>query len=163
MQDRFVGDGGVPLNIGTLPAYRPKDRFSLPQDKVLVEDSQTQVLFDGSSVAKLANQTLASRATHERPLFRHGRRVPGDPDANLVYREGLDFHHIRRPIQSQTELVGMLDGLGRHNVLVGYEYQRDKYQTETTAGDDPDCLCGYWWLTVPPMDLDTLQAYPSSS
>ena len=83
--------------------------------------------------------------------------VYGDPDANLVYREGLDFHHVRRPIQSQTELVGMLNGLGRHNVLVGYEYQRDKYRTETTAGDDPDCLCGYWWLTIPPMDLTTLE------
>ena len=25
-----------------------------------------------------------------------------------------------------------------------------------TAGDDPVCLCGYWWLWIAPMDLRTL-------
>jgi len=33
----------------------------------------------------------------------------------------------------------------------------DKYRTDVTAGDDPDCLCGYWWLTIAPMDITTLE------
>ena len=88
-------------------------------------------------------------------LFVEG--VYGDPDSNLVYREPLDFHHIRRPIQNQAEVIGRVEGFGRHNVLFGYEYQRDKYRTEVTGGDDPDCLCGYWWLTIAPMNISTLE------
>ncbi len=42
-------------------------------------------------------------------------------------------------------------------MLAGYEYLRDKYRTEVTAGDDPDCICGYWWLTIAPMDITTMQ------
>jgi outer membrane receptor protein involved in Fe transport len=83
--------------------------------------------------------------------------VYGDLEEHLVYREPLDFHHIRRPVQNQSELVGRLDGLGTHHILAGYEYQRDKYRTEVTAGDDPDCLCGYWWLTIAPMDIRTME------
>ena len=81
----------------------------------------------------------------------------GDPENNLVFREPLDFHHSRRPMQNQSELVGHVDRYGRHNLLFGYEFQRDKYRTDVTAGDDPDCLCGYWWLTIAPIDIATLR------
>ena len=50
-----------------------------------------------------------------------------------------------------------MDRFGKHNFLLGYEYHRDKYRTEVTAGDDPDCLCGYWWLTIAPMDITTMR------
>jgi iron complex outermembrane receptor protein len=155
-RDRFDGDGGVPLNITNLPGYRPELRFSLPQDNVLVEDSQTHVLFNGSlsGVWGFRNTFIAQR-TSDRYFVTEG--VYGDPDSNLVFREPLDFHHTRRPIQNQAEVLGSVDGFGRHNLLFGYEYQRDKYRTDVTAGDDPDCLCGYWWLTIAPMDLATLE------
>ena len=151
-RDRFDGDGGVPLNIIDLPSFKPELRFSLPQDRVLVEDSQTQSLFNGnlSSAWEFRNSFLGQR-TSDRYFVTEG--VYGDPENNLVFREPLDFHHIRRPVQNQTEVVGRLDGFGRHNLLFGYEYHRDKYRTEVTAGDDPDCLCGYWWLTIAPMDI----------
>ena len=45
-RDRFDGEGGVPLNIIDLASYKPEPRFSLPQDEVLVEDSQTHILFN---------------------------------------------------------------------------------------------------------------------
>jgi outer membrane receptor protein involved in Fe transport len=85
--------------------------------------------------------------------------VYGDPDADLVYREPLDFHHIRRPVQNQAEVIGRVGGgrFGTHNLLFGYEYQRDKYRTEVTAGDDPECLCGYWYLTIAPMNITTME------
>ena len=54
-------------------------------------------------------------------------------------------------------MVGRVEGFGGHNLLFGYEFQRDKYRTEVTAGDDPDCICGYWWLTIAPMDITTLE------
>ena len=60
-------------------------------------------------------------------------------------------------MQNQAELLGRLDGFGRHNLLFGYEYHRDKWRTDVTAGDDPDCLCGYWWLTIAPMDITTME------
>jgi len=155
-RDRFDGDGGVPLNITGLPNYRPDLRFSLPQDNVLVEDSQTQILFNGffSSSWEFRN-SLQLQRTSDRYFVTEG--VFGAPEENLVYREALDFHHIRRPVQNQTEVVGRISGFGRHNVLVGYEFQRDKYRTEVTAGDDPDCVCGYWYLTIAPIDITTLE------
>ena len=134
-RDRFDGDGGVPLNIIDLPSFKPELRFSLPQDHVLVEDSQTQVLFNGNLSPKWEfRNSLMIQRTSDQYFVTEG--VYGDPDADEVFREPLDFHHIRRPIQNQSELVGHLGG---HNLLFGYEYQRDKYRTEVTAGDDPDC------------------------
>jgi hypothetical protein len=152
-RDRFDGDGGVPLNIIDLASFKPELRFSLPQDRVLVEDSQTQVLFNGNLSPKWEfRNSLMIQRTSDKYFVTEG--VYGDPDADEVFREPLDFHHIRRPIQNQSELVGRLGG---HNLLFGYEYQRDKYRTEVTAGDDPDCLCGYWWLTIAPMNISTLE------
>ena len=152
-RDRFDGDGGVPLNIITLPSFEPDLRFSLPQDRVLVEDSQTQVIFNGNLSPKWEfRNSLMIQRTSDKYFVTEG--VYGDPEANEVFREPLDFHHIRRPIQNQSEVIGRLGG---HNLLFGYEYQRDKYRTEVTAGDDPDCLCGYWWLTIAPMNISTME------
>jgi iron complex outermembrane receptor protein len=155
-RDRFDGDGGVPLNIIGLPSFKPELRFNLPQDRVLIEDSQTNIVFTGnlSPAWGIRNSFLGQR-TSDRYFVTEG--LYGDPENNLVSREPLDFHHIRRPVQNQAELLGQLEGFGRHNLLFGYEYQRDKYRTEVTAGDDPDCICGYWFLTIAPMDITTMQ------
>src|SRR5688572_5399157 len=155
VRDRFDGDGGVPLNIITLPAFRRDLNFGLPQDRVLVEDSQTHALFTGTVARgwELRN-SLSVQRTSDQYFVTEG--VYGSPDENLVYREPLDFHHTRRPVQNQTEVVGLFTGAGTHNLLLGYEFHRDKYRTQVTAGDDPDCLCGYWWLTIAPMDITTM-------
>jgi TonB-dependent siderophore receptor len=155
-RDRFDGDGGVPLNITGLPSYQPDLRFSLPQDNVLVKDSQTQILFDSDfSEAWRFRNSFHVQRTSDKYFVTEG--VYGDPENNEVFREPLDFHHHRKPIQNQAEVVGRLDGFGRHNLLFGWEYHRDKYHTDVTAGDDPDCLCGYWWLTIAPMNITTLE------
>ena len=156
VRDRFDGDGGVPLNIIDLPSFRRDLNFRLPQDRILVQDSQTQALFTGDLAGGWTlRNSLAFQRSNDKYFVTEG--VYGDPDANLVYREPLDFHHIRRPVQNQTEVVGRLTGAGTHNMLFGYEFHRDKYRTEVTAGDDPDCICGYWWLTIAPMDITTMQ------
>ena len=155
-RDRFDGDGGVPLNITNLPGYKPDLRFSLPQDRALIEDSQTQVVFNANlSGSWEFRNALHVQRTSDRYFVTEG--VYGDPANNLVYREPLDFHHTRRPVQNQAEVVGRVEGFGGHNLLFGYEFQRDKYRTDVTGGDDPDCLCGYWWLTIAPMDVSTLE------
>src|SRR5687767_5044184 len=156
VRDRFDGDGGVPLNIITLPDFRRDANFGLPQDRVLVEDSQTHALFTGTLARgwELRN-SLSVQRTSDQYFVTEG--LYGSPEENLVYREPLDFHHIRRPVQNQTEVVGLFSGAGTHNLLFGYEYHRDKYRTEVTAGDDPDCICGYWYLTIAPMDITTMR------
>ena len=156
VRDRFDGDGGVPLAIVGRPAYRPDLNFSLPQDRVLLEDSQSQVFFNAtiSSGWEFRNSVQVQRSSDQ---YFVTEGVYGSDDSDEVFREPLDFHHIRRPIQNQTELVGRLTGFGTHNLLFGYEVQRDKFRTEVTAGDDPDCLCGYWYATIPSMDIRTMQ------
>jgi iron complex outermembrane recepter protein len=157
VRDRFDGDGGVPLNIISLPDFRRDANFRLPQDRVLVEDSQTHALFTGNLARgwELRN-SLSVQRTSDQYFVTEG--VYGSPDDNEVFREPLDFHHIRRPVQNQTEVVGRIGGggAGTHNLLFGYEYHRDKYRTEVSAGDDPDCICGYWWLTIAPMNIATM-------
>ena len=65
-RDRFDGDGGVPLNIIDLPSFKPDLRFSLPQDRVLVEDSQTQVLFNGNISSSWEFRNAFLGAAHQR-------------------------------------------------------------------------------------------------
>jgi len=155
-RDRFDGDGGVPLNITGLPSYEPGLRFSLPQDNVLVKDSQTQATFSVTLAPnwEFRNGFLVQK-TSDRYFVTEG--LYGDPDNNEVFREPLDFHHHRTPIQNQAELAGHFGGFGQHHVILGYDYQRDDYRTDVTAGDDPDCTCGYWWITIAPMNISTLQ------
>jgi iron complex outermembrane receptor protein len=155
VRDRFDGDGGVPLNIIDLPDFRRDANFRLPQDRVLVEDSQTLALFTGSlAPGWTVRNSLSVQRTSDNYFVTEG--VYGSPEDNLVFREPLDFHHIRRPVQNQAEVVGRLTGAGTHNLLFGYEYHRDKYRTEVTAGDDPECVCGYWYLTIAPLDITTM-------
>src|SRR5688572_19151648 len=155
VRDRFDGDGGVPLNIINLANFRRDANFGLPQDRVLIEDSQTHALFTGTLArGSEVRNSLSVQRTSDKYFVTEG--VYGDPTANEVFREPLDFHHIRRPVQNQTEVVGRLSGAATHNLLFGYEYHRDKYRTEVTAGDDPDCICGYWWITIAPMDITTM-------
>jgi TonB-dependent siderophore receptor len=157
VRDRFDGDGGVPLDIIDLPAFRRDLRFSLPQDRILIEDSQTQALFSGTLAPgwELRN-SLSVQRTSDKYFVTEGVYVYNPSEPNIVSREPLDFHHIRRPVQNQTEVVGRLEGFGTHNLLLGYEYHRDKYRTEVTAGDDPGCVCGFWFETIRPMDIRTM-------
>jgi hypothetical protein len=78
----------------------------------LIEDSQTSVLFnaDLSTSWEFRNAFLGQR-TSDRYFVTEG--VYGDPEANEVFREPLDFHHIRRPIQNQAEVLGRFGGFGR--------------------------------------------------
>jgi iron complex outermembrane receptor protein len=156
VRDKFDGDGGVPLNMVDHPSFERDLRFSLPQDRVLVEDSTSQFHFNGTlaSAWDFRNSMQLQRMSDQ---YFVTEGVYGDPDAGEVFREPLDFHHIRRPFQNQSEIVGRLTGAGTHNLMFGYEYQRDKYRTEVTAGDDPDCICGYWYLTIPSMDIRTMR------
>ena len=94
-------------------------RFSLPQDCVLVEDSQSASTLQRQPVTQSGNFAIPSTIQRTSDKYFVTEGVYGDPDADEVFREPLDFHHIRRPIQNQSELVGRLGG---HNLLFGYEY-----------------------------------------
>jgi iron complex outermembrane receptor protein len=156
-RDRFDGDGGVPFNIIGLPDFDPSVRFSLPQDNALVEDSQTQFLFNTNLAPnwEFRNSLLIQRTSDD---YFVTEGIYGDPENNQVFREPLDFHHTRRPWQNQADVVGRFRlGSTLHTVALGYDYSEHDYRTDVTAGDDPDCVCGYWWLSIEPMNLATLE------
>ena len=154
-RDRFDGDGGVDLNLTTLKNYDPTWRFSLPQDNVLVQDSQTHILFNSTlSKAWEFRDGFLMRRTSDRYFVTEG--IYGSPSTNEVYREPLDFAHTRRPVQNQADLIGRFNFLKMHHtVLAGYEYQDFYTRTDVTKGDDPTCNCGYWYNTITPIDLTT--------
>ncbi len=154
-RDRFAGDGGVPVNLTTLPNYRADWRFNLPQDNALVEDSQTHILFNANvSKAWEVRDGFLTRRTSDRYFVTE--TMIGDPANNRVLRNALDFHHTRRPVLNQADLIGRLNFLGMHHTLLaGHEYQDFFTRTDVTAGDDPTCNCGSW-INLPPMNLTTL-------
>lgn len=154
-RDRFDGDGGVDINLTTLPNYDKTWRFSLPQDNVLVEDSQTHILFNTNLTNswEFRNGFLLRR-TSDRYFVTEG--IYGSPSTNQVFREPLDFRHTRRPVQNQADLIGRLNFLGMHHTLLaGYEYQDFYTRTDVTKGDDPTCNCGFWTNTITPINLKT--------
>ena len=133
-RDNFKGDGGVPVDLINTSSFDPSRRFSLPNDFALIGDSQTHVLFNTrlSSSWEFRNGFLMRR-TSEEYFVTEG--VYYDPDTISVPREGLYFHHHRRPYVNQAELVGKWNlGRMRHNLLFGYDYRH--FYTRTDVTDD---------------------------
>ncbi len=109
VRDRFDGDGGVPLNIINLPDFKRDANFGLPQDRVLVEDSQTHALFTGTLARGWEAAQLAQRPAEQRSGTFVTEGVYGSPDENLVYPRtarlpsrpppGPEPDGSRRPVQ----------------------------------------------------------------
>ncbi len=133
-RDNFKGDGGVAVGYTNSPAFDPSRRFSLPNDFALIEDSQTHVLFNAilSPTWEFRNGFLMRRTSEE---YFVTETVYYDPDTNSVPREGLYFHHTRRPYVNQADVVGHLNFLNmRHTVLFGYDFRL--FDTRTDVTDD---------------------------
>lgn len=131
-RDDFKGDGGVAAGLITSPLYKPSQRFSIPDDFALIKDSQTQVLFNGNLTPRWEfRNAFLMRRTSEEYFVTEG--VYFDPATNTVPREGLYFHHHRRPYVNQAELVGRVDLGGiRHTLLAGYDYRHFFTRTDVT-------------------------------
>lgn len=148
--DNYDGDGGLPIGVTALPGFDLSHRFSTPSDFVHVRDSQTQVLMNYNITPKweLRDGLLIRRTSDEYFVTEGVYFKPGDTE---VRREGLYFHHNRRPIQNQADITGQLNFLKMHHtVLLGYEYQ-DFYTR--TAVQNADGGLVEW----PPVNLATLQ------
>jgi len=133
-RDDFDGDGGVPVGLINTPGFDPSRRFSIPEDYAWMRDSQTELFFNVnlSPNWEFRNGFLMRR-TGEEYFVTEG--VYFDPIANTIPREGLYFHHRRRPYVNQAELVGRGAFLNmRHRLLFGYDF-RDFY-TRTDVTDD---------------------------
>ena len=132
IRDNFKGDGGVPVDWINTPSFDPSRRFSLPNDFALIEDSQTHALFNASLSPKWEFRNgFLMRRTSEEYFVTEG--VYYDPDTNSIPREGLYFHHHRRPFVNQAELLGRFNtGRIRHNVLFGYDVRRFYTRTDVT-------------------------------
>jgi iron complex outermembrane recepter protein len=132
IRDNFKGDGGVPVSWINTSTYDHSRRFSLPDDFALIKDSQTHVLFN----ARLApswefRNGFLMRRTSEEYFVTEG--VYFDPETNSIPREGLYFHHHRRPYVNQAEVVGRMNfGKMRHTLLVGYDYRHFYTRTDVT-------------------------------
>jgi len=138
-RDRFAGDGGVPISLINAPGFDLSRRFSTPYDFALVEDSQTQVLFNAnlSNRWEFRDGFLLRRTSDEYFVTEF---VFHEPALNQVGRNALYFHHTRRPVLNQADVVGRFDFLNMHHtVLAGHEYQDFYTRTDTTpdGGDIP--------------------------
>ncbi|MBZ2184888.1 MAG: TonB-dependent receptor [Bryobacter sp.] len=121
-RDRFTTDGGVP--VGAIAAGIPLSfRFNTPQDFGRVDDSQTHVLlninlnpnweFRNGFLYRYTNDEYFSAET-----------LTYAPALNQVNRGTLYFHHHRRPVLNQTDVLGHFNLFGmKHTVVGGYEYQ----------------------------------------
>jgi iron complex outermembrane receptor protein len=148
-RDNFKGDGGVPIEITTLPGYDPNRRFSTPSDFVREHDSLTQVLLNVSlSSSWELRDGFQYRRANDEYFVTEG--LTYDPDLNEIDRYALYFKHHRRPMLNQADLVGRLKFLGmRHVLMAGYEYE-DFYNFTNRTDDGGDHF-------PPPISLVALQ------
>jgi iron complex outermembrane receptor protein len=133
-RDRFKGDGGVPVTALDVPGMKLSTRYSIPDDFALMEDSQTMMFLNInlSSKWEFRNNTLIRRTSEEYFVTEGVYHNPGD---SLVSREGLYFHHNRRPTVNQAEVIGRADFLKMHHTLLfGYDY-RDFYSRTGVTED----------------------------
>lgn len=122
-RDRFDGDGGLPVSLINTPGFDLSRRFSTPNDFALVEDSQTHVLFNAtlSHNWEFRDGFLLRRTSDEYFVTEF---VAHNAKLNQVDREALYFHHTRRPVINQADVVGRFNFLKMHHTLLaGHEYQ----------------------------------------
>lgn len=133
-RDRFDGDGGLPLSLINTPGFDLSRRFSTPNDFALVEDSQTHVLFNAnlSNNWEFRDGFLLRRTSDEYFVTEF---VGHNQSLNQVEREALYFHHTRRPVINQADVVGRFNFLNMHHTLLaGHEYQDFYTRTDVTPG-----------------------------
>ena len=154
VRDRFDGDGGVPLNIINLPGFTRDANFGLPQDRVLVEDSQTTRCSparwrrDGSCAIRSASSEPATSISSPKACTATRAKTSSSASRSTSITSG-------GPCRTRRRLSAVSAVLARTTCCSNGEYHRDRYRTEVTAGDDPDCICG-WWMTIAPMDITTM-------
>jgi iron complex outermembrane receptor protein len=132
-RDRFKGDGGVAIGLLSVPNFDLSRRFSIPDDFASIGDSQTQIMFNVnlSPTWEFRNAFLL-RKTSEEYFVTEG--VYFDPGDTQVFRDGLYFHHHRKPVVNQADVVGRFDFLKMHHtVLLGYDYRDFYTRTDVTA------------------------------
>ena len=123
-RDDFDTDAGVRVEHLALPNFDLSRRLNTPQDRSLVRDSQTQVLYNWTiNPAWEFRNSYQYRWTTDNYFSAEGLSlVPGSP--TLVNREFLYFKHNRRPHLNQADFVGRFELLGmKHRFLAGWEYQ----------------------------------------
>ena len=136
-RDRFNGDGGLPVEVLTLPNFDLSRRFSTPYDFVRDNDWQSQILFNSVlSPNWQFRDGFSYRRTSDHYFVTEG--VSYNADDNAIDRYALFFHHHRRPILNQADIEGRFKFLGMsHTVLTGYEYE-DYYSFSETTPDGGD-------------------------
>ncbi|MEO8053380.1 MAG: TonB-dependent receptor, partial [Acidobacteriota bacterium] len=132
-RDNFKGDGGLPVELITLPGFDLSRSFSTPSDFGRIRDSQTHVLFNSSlTPAWQFRDGLFYRWTNDEYFITEG--LTYNPADNAVDRYALYFKHHRRPILNQADLVGRVKFLGmQHSLMVGYEFENFGNHTNRTA------------------------------
>ncbi len=137
-RDRFDGDAGIPLlntDFGTPSSDSvfpdvPRDRnYRTPFDFAESYDHNLQVAY-----ARQVNESWGFRNTLSyRPVnddyFLAEFLVVEPPSA--VYREYLQFKHLRRPLTNLAEVTAHVAGRVEHNLVAGWEGQHYTSRTNT--------------------------------
>jgi hypothetical protein len=90
----------VPIEWINTSSYDHSRRFSLPDDFALIKDSQTHVLFNARVAPSWEFRNgFLMRRTSEEYFVTEG--VYFHPETDSIPREGLYFHHHRRPYVNQ--------------------------------------------------------------
>ncbi len=135
--DNFDGDGGLPVEVLTLPNFDLSRRFSTPYDFGHSREVSTNILFNSSiSPSWQFRDSFLHRFANDEYFVTEG--LTYNPDTFAIDRYALYFFHHWRPVLNQADLTGRFKFLGmQHSVLGGYEYEYvpDRYTTTEDGGD----------------------------
>ncbi len=122
-RDRFDTDAGMPVGVTALANIPLNFRFNTNQDFGRVVDSQTHVLLNINLTPQWEFRNgFLYRYTNDQ--YYSAESLTFVPALNQVNRTALYFHHHRRPVINQSDVLGhfTLGGM-KHTVVAGYEYQ----------------------------------------
>ncbi len=145
-QDRYDLDAGIPLlpdastanfplQYTTIPDVPLDRRYNIPGTFQKSTDPILQATYQhGFSEMVRFRQSFQYQYRGDEYWHSEGLTV-FDSDPTTVVREVLYFNHFDNALLTQSDLLADFDALFRHQVLVGYEYDRLSHRTRRSSVD----------------------------
>lgn len=143
-RDRFTTDAGIPIATAGIQGFPLNFRFNTSQDFGRVFDSQSHVLLNINLTPnwEFRNGFLFRYSNDQ---YFSAESLAYVPAQNQVNRTLLYFHHHRRPVLNQSDVLGHLTLAGmKHTVVAGWEYQDYYNFTDRSASRS---------VSIPPISL----------
>ncbi len=137
-EDRYDLDAGIPLQPTpqglVIPAIPLDRRFNTPENFEKLSNPLLQGFYTHSFSDNVRFRQAFSFQYQGDAYFQSEGLTIGPSTPRTVDRDYLFFNHYNRSLVAQSDVLARFDWLWRHQVLIGYEYDRFAHNTKRSAG-----------------------------